>query len=127
MYRMKLCGKIEHKSAKEVSASRLGIGFEKLDRDAFNPENAYEKVAKIGVKWVRIQSGWQKTEKVKGVYDFAWLDTIVDRLLGLGLKPWICVCYGNALYGGMAEQVFGAVGCPPIHTEVPSFGGGPGI
>ena len=117
MYRMKLCGKIEHKSAKEVSTSRLGIGFEKLDRDAFNPENAYEKVAKIGVKWVRIQSGWQKTEKVKGVYDFAWLDAIVDRLLALGMKPWICVCYGNALYGGMAEQVFGAVGCPPIHTE----------
>ena len=27
------------------------------------------------------------------------------------------VCYGNALYGGMASEVFGAVGCPPIHTD----------
>lgn len=117
MYRMIPSGKIVTKSAAEVKCSRLGLGFEKLDRDAFNPENAYEKVAQIGVKWIRIQSGWQKTEKVKGVYDFGWLDKIVDRLLSLGLKPWICVCYGNALYGGMAEEIFGAVGCPPIHTE----------
>ena len=62
MYRLNKIGKIKTKSASEVKTSRLGIGFEKLDRDAFNPENAYDKVSKIGVKWIRIQSGWQKTE-----------------------------------------------------------------
>ena len=117
MYRLNKIGKIKTKSAPEVTRSRLGIGFEKLDRDAFNPENAYDKISKIGVKWIRIQSGWQKTEKEKGVYDFAWLDSIVDNIIARGMTPWMCVCYGNKIYGGMAEEVFGAVGCPPIHTE----------
>ena len=109
--------KLELLNSKDVASSRIGIGFEKLDRDAFNPENAYDKISKIGVKWVRIQSGWQKTEKKKGVYDFAWLDSIVDNILARDMIPWMCVCYGNKIYGGMAEEVFGAVGCPPIHTE----------
>lgn len=116
MYRLKEIGKIQTKKASEISSSRLGIGFEKLDRDAFDPEKAYDKMSEIGIKWVRIQSGWQKTEKVKGVYDFAWLDAIVDNIIERNMTPWICVCYGNAIYGGMAEEVFGAVGCPPIHT-----------
>ena len=81
MHRLKKIGQLAPKAASEVAFSRLGIGFEKLDRDAFDPEKAYEKLSKIGVKWVRIQSGWQKTEKQKGVYDFAWLDTIVDNII----------------------------------------------
>ena len=117
MYRLKAIGKIVPRSANEVSSSRLGIGFEKLDRDAFDPEKAYEKLAGLGVKWVRIQSGWQKTEREKGVYDFSWLDSVVDNIIARGMIPWMCVCYGNRIYGGMAEEVFGAVGCPPIHTE----------
>lgn len=117
MYRLNKIGQIKTKGASNVEKSRLGIGFEKLDRDAFNPENAYDKISEIGVKWVRIQSGWQKTEKVKGEYDFAWLDKIVDNIIARDMTPWMCVCYGNKLYGGMAAEVFGAVGCPPIHTE----------
>ena len=117
MYRLKVVGALTPKSAHCVERSRLGIGFEKLDRDAFDPNKAYDKLEQLGVKWVRIQSGWQKTEREKGVYDFAWLDTIVDNLIARGLRPWMCVCYGNRIYGGMAEEVFGAVGCPPIHTE----------
>ena len=117
MYRLTACGKVTAKKAADIDNSRLGIGFEKLDRDAFNPEKAYEKLALIGVKWVRVQSGWQKTEKQKGIYDFAWLDAVVDNIIARGMTPWMCVCYGNAIYGGMAEEVFGAVGCPPIHTE----------
>ena len=117
MYRLKPCGKVETKAAADIRTSKLGIGFEKLDRDAFDPEKAYDKLGKIGVKWVRIQSGWQKTEKEKGVYDFAWLDAVVDNIIARGMTPWMCVCYGNGLYGGMAAEYFGAVGCPPIHTE----------
>ncbi len=109
--------KLLPKHAADIPSSRLGIGFEKLDRDAFDPEKAYDKIAALGVKWVRIQSGWQKTEKEKGTYDFAWLDSIVDNLLARSLNPWICVCYGNRLYDSLAAEVFGAVGCPPIHTE----------
>jgi len=117
MERLQRIGKIIPKSAKEISHSRLGIGFEKLDRDVFDPNKAYDKVARIGVKKVRIQSGWMKTEKEKGVYDFAWLDKIVEELLSRGLEPWMCLCYGNPLYTDLATRVYGAVGCPPVQTE----------
>ncbi|MBR3086590.1 MAG: hypothetical protein IKH04_09345 [Kiritimatiellae bacterium] len=100
-----------------VRSEFLGLGFEKLDRDLFDPTKAYPFLPATGVSWIRLQSGWQRTEREKGIYDFAWLDKIVDSLVGLGLKPWMCLCYGNALYGGGAEKVFGAVGVPPIATE----------
>lgn len=122
MERLKKIGKIKAKNAKEIKHSKLGIGFEKLDRDAFDPGKAYDKVAALGVKWVRIQSGWAKTEKEKGVYDFSWLDKVVDNLISRGLKPWICLCYGNGLYDEKANEVYGAVGIPPIYNEEDRLG-----
>ena len=117
MERLKKIGKVAPVHASQVKKSVLGIGFEKLDRAVFDPEKAYDKVAELGVKWVRIQSGWARTEKEKGVYDFAWLDSIVDNLLRRGLQPWIDLCYGNGIYDAEAAEVFGAVGCPPVKTE----------
>ena len=93
MERLIKIGKVKTKKASEIKSSRIGIGFEKLDRDIFNPENAYDKLADIGVKWVRIQSGWARTEKEKGVYDFKWIDSVVDNLLDRGLIKWINLCY----------------------------------
>ncbi len=116
MQRLKKIGKITAKSSLQVKNSKIGIGFEKLDRDLFDPEKAYDKVAQLGVKWVRIQSGWAKTEREKGKYDFVWLDKIVDNLIKRGLKPWICLCYGNGIYDENAAKIFGSVGVPPIFT-----------
>ena len=110
-------GKITPKSAKEIEYSKFGIGFEKLDRNVFDPEKAYAGLAKIGVTKARLQSGWQRTEKQKGVYDFAWLDSVVDNLLAIGVEPWLCFCYGNELYSEEAKHIYGAVGVPPIYTE----------
>ena len=117
MERFRKLGKVESKRSLDVTSSRIGLGFEKLDRDVFDPEKAYDKVGDLGVKWIRIQSGWQRTEREKGVYNFEWLDKVVDNLISRGLKPWICLCYGNDLYDDLAKTVFGAVGCPPIFTE----------
>ena len=117
MERLKKVGDVKKFASGEIRHSRLGIGFEKLDRAAFDPEKAYDKVAAIGVKWVRIQSGWNRTEKEKGIYSFEWLDPIVDNLAARGLKPWMCLCYGNGLYNERAAKVFGAVGCPPLTGE----------
>ena len=117
MERLIKAGKIQPKNSKDVEESRFGLGMEKLDRDEFDPNKAYDKVAALGVKWIRLQSGWQKTEKQKGVYDFAWLDDQVDNLLKRGLKPWLCLCYGNKIYDDFAGEYHGAVGCAPIHSE----------
>lgn len=117
MYRLEKAGKVVPKNSKDVAVSRFGLGFEKLDRNLFDPNKAYDKVAELGVKWIRIQSGWERTEKQRGVYDFEWLDSVVDNLLSRGLIPWVCLCYGNKLYSKAAENVFGSVGIVPIKTE----------
>ena len=53
MERLIKIGKIKPRKASEIKNSRIGIGFEKLDRKVFNPEKAYDKLAMIGAKWVR--------------------------------------------------------------------------
>ena len=98
MERLQPIGRIAPLHASRIKRSRMGIGLEKLDRNVFDPFKAYDKLAATGVKWVRIQSGWARTEKEKGVYDFSWLDSIVDELCARGLTPWVCLCYGNGLY-----------------------------
>lgn len=117
MERLIKIGNVKKKHSSEIKNSKLGIGFEKLDRDVFDPEKAYDRVSELGVKLVRIQSGWQRTETEKGIYDFEWIDKIVANLIARGLKPWICLCYGNKLYSEDAAKVFGAVGVPPIFDD----------
>ena len=117
MERLKQVGKLKPAPAKEIGLSRLGVGFEKLDRKAFDPSKAYDKVAELGVHYVRLQSGWQRTERIKGVYDFSWLDEIVDNIMARGQEPWLDLCYGNDLYSADAAKYYGAVGCPPIFSD----------
>ena len=109
-------GKVAPVASAQVADSPFGLGFEKLDRAVFNPEPAYDLIGATGVKWIRIQSGWARTEKERGVYDFTWLDSIADNLIARGLRPWISLGFGNPLYDEEAAKWFGAVGCPPIHT-----------
>lgn len=117
MDRLIKIGKIAPKRSIDIQSSKIGIGFEKLDRYAFEPEKAYPFVAQTGVKWARLQSGWMRTEKEKGVYDFAWLDEIVDNMIAIGVEPWMCLCYGNPIYTPWAAEYYGAVGCAPVETE----------
>lgn len=83
-----------------IRVQRWSIGCECLDRDMADFAQYGQYVGDLGVGYARIQSGWAKTEREKGVYDFAWLDTIVDGLLAQNIQPWMCLCYGNPLYGG---------------------------
>ena len=117
MDRLIKIGQVKPKRSVDIKKSKIGIGFEKLDRYAFDPEKAYPFLAQTGVKWARIQSGWMRTEQEKGVYDFAWIDDIVNKLIAIGIEPWINLSYGNPLYTPWAAEFYGAVGCPPIETE----------
>ena len=87
------------------------VGCETLDRDFSIFDNYKQYVGQTGVGYARIQSGWAKCEPEKGKYDFAWLDKIVDGLIEQGVKPWMCLCYGNPLYsdGGISldARIFG--------------------
>ncbi len=95
---LELIGRLPVKSSREITRSLVGVGMETLDRDTFDPEDVYDLLEEAGFKWVRCQTGWMKCETVPGVYDFAWLDRIVDNLLRRGVQPWLDFCYGNPLY-----------------------------
>ncbi len=110
MYRQKMIDAISKKGfapigyvadlddIKTENGGKLCLGLECLDRDLWDFDRAFPLIQKLGIHKVRLQSGWQKTEKEKGVYDFAWLDHIVDSLLAVGIEPFLCLCYGNKLY-----------------------------
>ena len=97
-------GDMPFRSSREVKGSRLGVGFEVQDhREAYDFDQALKFIRDSGVKWARLQSGWQRAEKTPGVYDFGWLDHIVDSLLDAGIMPWVSLSFGNGLY----------MDCPP--------------
>lgn len=66
-------------------------------------------------KWARCQTGWARTETSEGVYDFAWLDSVVDNLLKIGIQPWFNLGYGNRLYTPRAPHET-AVGWVPLNS-----------
>lgn len=88
--------KVEH----EPSVTDLTIGCEVLDRDYTDYDQYKEYLPELGGDKIRLQAGWAKTEKVKGVYDFAWLDHIIDDAISRGLRIWLQTSYGNPIYEG---------------------------
>ncbi len=97
---LKRIGTLKPRGARDVGRSNLAIGCEMLDRDYGNFENFKTYIEPLGIKRIRLQAGWAKTEKVKGVYNFAWLDRQVDYLCAQGMDVLIETSYGNPLYPG---------------------------
>ena len=113
---MRKIGELKTRKATEIASSRIGVGFETLDRKMWDDtDEVYRLTGELGVKHARVQTGWCLCEQEAGVYDFAWLDRIVNNLLEQGVQPWFNVGYGNMLHTG-AEHL-DAVGWAPIYTE----------
>ena len=90
----------------QVKASKLGVGFEVLDhRTGYDFQQVLPFARNTGVKWARVQTGWQRAETTPGVYDFGWLDEIVDGLRDAGIQPWLSLSFGNGLYMDGAEPL----------------------
>lgn len=97
-----------------ITSSRISVGMECLDRRMYLPEKVIAPLRALGAKWARVQTGWSRCETVKGVYDFAWLDALVDQVIAAGVTPWFNVGYGNRLYSPDAPHD-SAVGQVPIY------------
>ena len=96
---LKEIGRLAVRDAKDIKSSKWSVGCETMDRD-YADWNAYKHLlAPLGAKHGRLFSGWAKTEQEKGVYDFAWLDVQVREMAAMGVKPWICLSYGNPVWG----------------------------
>jgi hypothetical protein len=102
-------GSVKSRNIGEIETSNWIIGCETLDRDFADYDQYKEYIAPLGIKLLRMQAGWGKTEKVIGKYDWTWLDNIVNDATSRGLRPWLQTSYGNTLYAGGGGANLGAV------------------
>ena len=93
-------GTVKPRGTTEIHGSNWTLGCETLDRDfaIYDEYKAY--IVPLGIKTIRLQGGWAKTEKARGAYDFTWLDTIIDDARGRGLNILLETDYGNPIYEG---------------------------
>ncbi|GAA4302465.1 GH39 family glycosyl hydrolase [Compostibacter hankyongensis] len=98
-----LDGRLRSRSAREIASSDWSIGGETLDRDYADYHSYKPYLGPLGAKRIRLQGGWAKCEKVKGRYDFSWLDSIIPDAFARGVRPWVELSYGNPIYEGGGE------------------------
>ena len=98
--RMKRIGTLKPKSVREINTSRWTLGCETIDREYSDYDAFKEYLPPLGIKRIRLQGGWARTEKDPGIYDFAWLDHIIDDARARGLEIWLETSYGNPAYPG---------------------------
>lgn len=92
-------GTLQTKTTHEIEASNWSVGGETMDRDYTIYKEWSPYLEELGIKKVRLQGGWAKCETTRGVYNWKWLDDIIYDLPKKGIEPWVCLCYGNPLYG----------------------------
>ncbi len=97
---MKRIGTLKPKSVSEIGSSRWTLGCETIDREYANYHAFKEYLPALGIKRIRLQGGWARTEKDPGIFDFAWLDSIIDDARSRGLEIWLETSYGNPAYPG---------------------------
>ncbi len=93
-------GEVAPKPAHAGTRNNWLLGCETLDRDFANYDAYKEYLVPLGIRRLRMQAGWAKTEKKTGEYDWAWLDHIIDDATARGLSPWLQLSYGNSIYAG---------------------------
>ena len=96
-------GQLKTREAKEIKASTWSIGAETLDRDYTDYQSYKTYLGPLGAKRIRLQGGWSKCEKIKGQYDWAWLDAVIPDAASRGVAPWVELSYGNPIYEGGGE------------------------
>ncbi len=95
---LKKIGTLIPKPVGQLETSMWSLGCETLDRDLADWEAYKGYLVPLGIRRIRLQGGWNRTEKRKGEYDFEWLDRIVDSAHELGLEVCLETSYNNRLY-----------------------------
>lgn len=96
---LKRIGTLVPKDSKSVR-NPVTLGCETLDRDYADYEKYKSYISPLGIGKIRVQAGWAKCEKRKGVYDFAWLDEIVKHANSQSITVYLQTSYGNPIYEG---------------------------
>jgi len=93
-------GKIAPRAAAQIKSSPWSVGGETLDRDFAVFAYYKQYLGPLGAKGLRVQTGWAKTERQPGQYQWEWLDEVVNGALSQGVQPWLELSYGNPIYPG---------------------------
>lgn len=91
-------GQLKTKNTHEVESSNWILGCETLDRDMTDYHQYKYYLDPLGIRMLRFQAGWAKTEKEIGVYDWEWLDRIINDAIERNCIPWLETSYGNPIY-----------------------------
>lgn len=101
-------GRVKARAASEIpSSSWWSIGGETIDRDFTIYDHSKKFLGPLGAKSIRLQAGWAKCEKTKGVYSWKWLDAIVNDAVAQGVRPWLEFNYWNPVYPGGGDTGLG--------------------
>lgn len=100
-------GYVLPRHAKDIRGSSWSVGGETLDRDFATYQHYKDYVGPLGAKAIRLQAGWAKCERTRGVYSFEWLDQIIDDAVAQGVRPWLEFSYGNPVYPGVGDTGLG--------------------
>lgn len=90
-------------------SSRLGVNIH-----FFKDDKALDLAKGLGFSRVRMDFSWFDVEKTRGVYDFSFLDTLVDSLAARGMTLHLILDYGNGNYPPTGDAAF-------VSTTVPAF------
>lgn len=98
--RFQFVGQVQSRDARSISTNSWSIGAETIDRNYSSYETWKAYLGPLGAKSARLQSGWARTDKGNGEFDFSWLDPVVDDMISQGVRPWMSLGYGNPIYAG---------------------------
>merc|ERR1719174_2473451 len=92
-----------------VGANHIGAGFgvnfhlpDDGDFKGFK-KGELEMLSK-GFKLVRFDMKWSQIEKTCGTYNFSMFDSVMDTIIGAGLRPYAILDYSNKCYQGNGDR-----------------------
>ena len=98
---LKRIGTLRPKGVAEVGPANWTIDGAPVDREGYCDFDRYcAYLPPLGVAKIRVMTGWARSERVKGTFDVAWLDHIVDWCRAHGISPILELSYGNPVYPG---------------------------
>ena len=101
-------GTIRPRSVSEIRDSNWTLGCETIERGYADFWQYAAYIAPLGIKTIRIQTGWARCEPEQGRFDFEWLDKIVDFAKSKGVNVLLETSYGNPIYPGAGGWDLGA-------------------
>lgn len=99
-FRFRRIGTLRPRNAEEVGDAGWVICPGAFERGFSLWEEQRDYIRPLGIKCLRVQVSWARTEPEKGRFDFSWIDDLVDYCERNGISPVFETSYGNPIHEG---------------------------